>query len=143
MSRTIERLVPAIAGAALLVAGCGEPGVDTAADGEADGPSPAASETARSVDVGLTEYRIDMPRSVPAGPTVFHVSNDGTEEHNFEVENGGMEEALDENLAPGETAMLEVDLEPGTYEVYCPVDDHDERGMRLDLEVTEAPADSV
>lgn len=139
MERTIERLAPLAAAAAVVLTACGgggEPAADTAADGETAAAT-ASSQEARTVDVGLTEYTIEMPRTVRAGSTVFRVSNDGTETHNFEVESGDMEEELESDLEPGETGTLEVDLSPGTYEVYCPVDDHDERGMRLELRVTE------
>ncbi len=44
-------------------------------------------------------------------------------------------EELEENLAPGGTGTLQVDLEPGTYEIYCPVGDHADRGMRMALTV--------
>jgi uncharacterized cupredoxin-like copper-binding protein len=63
--------------------------------------------------------------------------NNGTIEHNLEVEGQGIEEAFDSNLQPGETRTLEVDLQPGTYEVYCPVADHADQGMRVELTVTE------
>jgi uncharacterized cupredoxin-like copper-binding protein len=79
---------------------------------------------------------IAMPSELPAGPTTFAITNDGTTEHNFEVEGQGIEEELPENLAPGASGMLTVDLAPGTYEVYCPVGDHAGEGMRLELTVT-------
>jgi len=34
-----------------------------------------------------------------------------------------------EDIEPGENAELEVNLEPGTYELYGPVGNHEERGM--------------
>ena len=30
---------------------------------------------------------------------------------------------------PGESTLLEVNLDPGIYKLYCPVGDHEERGM--------------
>lgn len=137
MKRTIERLRPLVAAAAVALTACGgggEPAADTA---EGETAASTTSGEARTVDVSLTEYRIEMPRTVRAGSTVFRVSNDGAEVHNFEVESGDMEEELESDLQPGETATLEVDLSPGTYEVYCPVDDHADRGMRLELRVAE------
>jgi uncharacterized cupredoxin-like copper-binding protein len=95
-----------------------------------------------TVEVSLTEYTVDMPNSIPAGPTTFSITNDGTEEHGFEIEGEGVAEALDPNLQPGDSAELEVDLAPGTYEVYCPVDGHADEGMRLELTVTEAGAEA-
>ncbi|HVS04174.1 MAG TPA: cupredoxin domain-containing protein [Thermoanaerobaculia bacterium] len=101
---------------------------DTDAQLEADGAE---------VHVGLSDYAIDMPATLPAGPTTFHVENQGTVEHGFEVEGEGIEEELASHLQPGESGELTVDLRPGTYEVYCPVEDHEERGMVTELVVEE------
>jgi plastocyanin len=100
------------------------------------------AQDSNTVQVSLTEFEIDMPDSVPAGPTTFEITNNGTVEHNFEVEGQDVEEELETNLQPGETGTLEVDLQPGTYEIYCPVDDHEGQGMSLTLTVTEAETDS-
>jgi glucose/arabinose dehydrogenase/uncharacterized cupredoxin-like copper-binding protein len=100
--------------------------------------SPVAGTTAGVVDVSLTEFSIEMPDTLPAGPTTFRITNDGTVEHNFEIEGQGIEEEFDENLQPGETRELQVDLEAGAYEVYCPVGNHRDQGMSLELAVTEA-----
>jgi predicted lipoprotein with Yx(FWY)xxD motif len=99
--------------------------------------SPVASPVgeANTVDVTLSDFAIDMPVELPAGPTVFNVSNTGDVEHNFEVEGQGIETELEQNLQPGESATLEVDLQPGTYEVYCPVGNHADMGMELELTV--------
>jgi plastocyanin len=97
----------------------------------------ATSAMEETVAVSLMEFAIDMPSELPAGPTTFEITNDGTIEHNFEVEGQGIEEELPENLAPGATGTLTVDLAPGTYEVYCPVGNHEDEGMRLELTVTE------
>ncbi len=98
--------------------------------------TPAASAMGETVAVSLTEFAIDMPSELPAGRATFEVTNDGTIEHNFEVEGQGIEEELPENLAPGASGTLTVDLAPGTYEVYCPVGNHADEGMRLELTVT-------
>ena len=103
--------------------------------------SPAASPMASpvgegaTVQVSLSDFAIDMPAELAAGPTVFTITNDGEVPHNFEIEGQGIEVELEENLQPGETGTLEVDLQPGTYEVYCPVGNHADRGMRLELTV--------
>jgi plastocyanin len=103
----------------------------------ASGVATPVSTTGEVVTVSLTEFAIDMPTEIPAGPTTFAVTNNGTVDHNFEVEGEGIEEEFEANLAPGETQTLELDLEPGTYEVYCPVGDHRDQGMETELTVTE------
>lgn len=127
MSRTTISLA-LIAVIALVLAACTAPSAT---------PAQTAAGGGESVDVSLTEYSIDMPDSIPAGHVTFNISNDGSETHAFEVEGNGMEEETEE-LAPGGSDTLEVDLEPGTYEVYCPVDDHRGMGMEVELEVTES-----
>lgn len=99
--------------------------------------TPAATPESSTVQVELTEYEIRMPNELPAGATTFEVTNVGSTEHNFEVEGQGIEREFEQNLQPGETKTLEVDLQPGTYEVYCPVGNHSEQGMRLELTVND------
>lgn len=112
----------------------------TTAPPPADAP-PASTDTAattattmplpdREIHVQLTEYRIEMPDSLGAGPTIFHVMNEGKEKHSFEIEGEGIERELDRELDPGATGTLQVDLRPGSYRVYCPVGNHaTEHGM--------------
>ena len=88
-----------------------------------------------SVEVKLTEYKIEMPASVGAGVTTFKVTNAGEETHGFEIEGSGIEKALKPRLKKGESGSLQVDLKPGTYKVYCPVLGHKRHGMSLDLTV--------
>lgn len=118
-----------------------------------------AGDEPQAVDVTLTEYEIDMPSSLVAGSFIFNVSNAGQEEHNLrfallsnldeevpseltfdeeEPSRTGEDRAdwvFDENLGPGESGTLELELGPGVYEVFCPVDDHAEQGMRLQITV--------
>jgi uncharacterized cupredoxin-like copper-binding protein len=96
----------------------------------------ACAPAAQEVEVGLTEFEIDMPASIAAGDVTFNISNMGTFPHNFEIEGEGVEEVLPEDLAPGESGTLEVTLEPGTYTIYCPVEGHRGEGMETELEVT-------
>lgn len=91
---------------------------------------------ADTVEVGLRAFTIDMPSSLEPGPTVFRVTNAGEIAHNFEVEGQGIEEVFETNLQPGDTNTLRMDLEEGTYTVYCPVGDHQAEGMELELTVS-------
>jgi uncharacterized cupredoxin-like copper-binding protein len=101
---------------------------------EAASPVP---EDAPTIEVGLTEYEIAMPTSLSAGSQAFRVTNNGTIGHNFEVEGQGIEEAFETDLSAGETRTMQLNLEPGTYEVYCPVGNHREQGMEIQLTVTQ------
>ncbi len=109
-------------------------GTGAADDEDEATPAAAAGEV---VAVELDELEVRMPSELAAGPTTFRVTNVGGAEHNFEVEGQGIEEVFKENLRPGETKEMRLDLQPGTYEVYCPVGNHEDLGMLLELTVTE------
>ncbi len=90
---------------------------------------------ARKVEVELTEHRIDMPKSVKPGKTAFVVKNAGKMKHNFEVQGEGIEQKFLLALGPQDTKVLHVNLKPGTYKVYCPMKDHEKKGMEVKLTV--------
>src|SRR5262249_14109756 len=96
---------------------------------------PAVKAADNTVNVTLSEYKINMPTSLPAGPTTFKVTNSGNKKHTFKIEGSGIEEKLKSDLKENESGMLRVDLKPGTYKVTCPVMDHTEKGMTLELTV--------
>jgi plastocyanin len=128
-----------VLGLMLSLTSCSEPGGGLGG-GDQDPREEAASpvpEDIPTTEVGLTEYQIEMPASLSAGPQTFRITNNGTTEHNFEVEGQGIEEAFETNLDPGVTQTMQLDLAPGTYEVYCPVGDHREQGMEVQLTVTQ------
>ena len=106
--------------------------------------------TVQETEFSLTPNQTTLNRP---GRYVFRAENDGSVAHALAIENGeeGNEQGAEEgegadgeegekeqstrNLNPGETADLEVDLQPGTYRLYCPVDNHEERGMRATVTV--------
>ena len=111
---------------AALFAGCGSD--DDGNDGESAG--------GESVELVATEFAFD-PADVSvdaAGETTFTLSNEGEFPYALEIEGNGIEEETAE-LGPGESASLTVELEPGEYELYCPVGDHRDRGMEGTLVV--------
>lgn len=93
----------------------------------------------RTVSATLTEWEVQLSQdTVPAGEVTFRVANAGTMEHALEVEGQGIEEET-AHIAPGQNATLTVNLQPGTYEVYCPVvseaGNHQQLGMTAQLVV--------
>ena len=89
-----------------------------------------------TVDVSLTDFAIDPPNpTVAAGTVTFAVANDGATVHNLEIEGNGVEEELEPDLQAGDSGELTVDLQPGTYEYYCPVGNHAAMGMEGELTV--------
>lgn len=115
--------------------GTAGPGTATRATATNTAGGTAAGAADRNVHVTLAEYRIEMPDTLPPGPVTFHVVNSGRQEHNFEIEGQGIEKKLDSNLQAGETGTLNVDLQRGPYKIYCPVGDHEQRGMTRQLTV--------
>ena len=130
----MRRALPlsALLAAALLAGGCGS-------DDESGGGTTAAGE--QTVELTASEYAFDPSDvSLDAGGSVtFRVTNDGDETHALEVEGNGVEEETEE-IAPGETGQVTVDLQAGEYEFYCPVDGHKDKGMEGSLVVGGAGA---
>ena len=121
---------------ALLVAGC-----SNALDAGNES-SPGGRQPGNKVDVALADFTIGMPASVDEGAVTFSVTNEGAREHGFKIAGAGLEEELDQNLQPGETRELSVALKFGTYDVWCPVGDHRDRGMLTTLQVLPSGEDS-
>ena len=92
-------------------------------------PASAPTPALPTQEVHLIEYQIHMPESVPAGRIAFNVENGGKEDHGFEIEGNGVHQQT-VVLKRGDTTALEVNLPPGTYDVYCPVDGHRGKGMK-------------
>lgn len=87
------------------------------------------------VEVALTDFAVEPPTlALEPGSYTFRVVNEGGAVHALEVE-GPTGEIETEELEPGGTADLAVDLEDGEYELYCPVGDHRDRGMEETLTV--------
>lgn len=89
----------------------------------------------QKVPVKIDEMAIGMPESLKAGEFEFLVTNAGKHDHNFEIEGAGLDKKFWLNLKPGETKSLEVKLKPGEYRVFCPLKDHDHKGMTRTLRV--------
>lgn len=89
------------------------------------------------VEVQLVEYEIRMPTTLPAGPTTFRVTNNGSVDHNFRIEGEGIVDGFANDFPPGQTQILEVDLPSGQYQVYSPIGNFADQGMRLTVTVNE------
>jgi len=89
----------------------------------------------QTVDVQLTEYAIRMPESLTAGHYTLNIVNAGKIDHGFVIEGAGVHAALAEPLKRGNTGTIGVQLMPGTYQIYCNVDEHKGKGMSFSLVV--------
>lgn len=110
-----------------------EPTIET--ETEAAPTTTEAAATPQAVTVSGTEFAFALtPSDVNPGVVVFTLENDGQIAHDLAVEGRGVEEKTPV-IDPGETAELEVELEPGDYELYCTVPGHRDAGMEVDLPV--------
>jgi uncharacterized cupredoxin-like copper-binding protein len=138
--RTACLLVAVVASAA--TAGCGER--RPAGGRVTTTPTPLTAATApagkavASVDVSLSEYRLDPdnPRVARAGVVAFVATDDGELRHALRVD-GPTGEISTPALRPGEQATIAVRLPAGTYKWYCPLADHERRGMSGRIRVAE------
>jgi plastocyanin len=91
--------------------------------------------------VVMTEFAFDPATlTVPAGRDTFVLDNTGQFPHTMRIEGNGVSVDVAPPIDGGETATASVTLAPGTYNVWCPVDGHRERGMVGTLTVAGAAA---
>jgi uncharacterized cupredoxin-like copper-binding protein len=129
--------VPIAVVAVLALSGCGEKReTTTGAGSSAAGSSAAAS-------VSETEFKLDPAAATvdQAGQVTVQVKNDGSTEHALEIEAPGGE-VKTPTLAPGKSATLKLDLKAGSYQMYCPIDGHKDKGMKGELVVAGGGTDS-
>lgn len=127
-------------GVLLLLTSCGGGSESGEAAGEAPSPAPAESpEAARTIAANETEFAIALSESPSEpGTYTFVAENQGNIEHALTIQGAGVEGASTSLLAPGGAEQLTVDLQAGTYELYCPVAGHREQGMAVTIQVGEA-----
>jgi uncharacterized cupredoxin-like copper-binding protein len=92
----------------------------------------STAQGAETVKVNRKDGDLGIKDITVKGEARFEIENAGTTEHAFELEGeiGGKKfEVASPVLAPGGKATLIVGLPAGTYEAYCPVNDHREKGM--------------
>jgi uncharacterized cupredoxin-like copper-binding protein len=120
-----------------LLVGCGREGSGGGGYG-GNAPSGAKDSVLKTIRIEETEFRLE-PAEITLdkpGTYVFEAVNSGDSVHALEVEGEGIEEKTEE-IQPGQSAELKVELAAGTYELYCPVGGHKEEGMEGTLTVKE------
>jgi uncharacterized cupredoxin-like copper-binding protein len=150
MGKRFGSSVALLAATALIAAGCG--GDDDNSSDNSSNSSGAQGNTTdntqssgtgggggASSTVKLTAdpggaLKFDTTKlSAKAGKVTVVMDNPSSTPHAVEVEGNGVEEET-KTLTQG-TAKVTVDLKPGKYEFYCPVDGHKEAGMEGTLTV--------
>jgi uncharacterized cupredoxin-like copper-binding protein len=120
-------------------------------------PALAACGGSGAVNADIKSYEIDLAKSsISSGQSTFHVSNVTTDNtvHEFVIVKTDLDSAdlpvdadgnvdedqIDvvdevEDLEPGNTEDLTVNLEPGHYVIMCNVEGHYKQGMHTNLTV--------
>jgi plastocyanin len=100
--------------------------------------SPSESEAgAQEVTIAAVDFDYELPTTeFQAGELTIELVNEGQASHNIVVERDGEDVAGTDVIDPGETATLEVTLEPGEYIFYCGVGNHRAMGMEVMVTVT-------
>ncbi|MEA2192295.1 MAG: hypothetical protein QOI73_2416, partial [Solirubrobacteraceae bacterium] len=120
-----------LAVAALALCACGEQRESArTTPAPVDDPKPAIGSAVDTVEVSLTDFRLQPanPRIARSGTIAFAATNDGQGRHALRVD-GPTGEVSSVALRPGERTTIAVRLPRGTYKWYCPIGDHERRGM--------------
>ncbi|KUL46980.1 cupredoxin domain-containing protein [Streptomyces regalis] len=129
----------AAGGLTALLAACGGGG-----NGSSSNDDSTSNSTGKGTQVTaeLSDFRIKLStEKFQPGQYTFTAKNTGSHDHALEIEGPGGEDRS-KTLEPGQSTTLTVTLKSGSYEVYCPVDGHKDRGMETDITVGGAPAPS-
>jgi uncharacterized cupredoxin-like copper-binding protein len=141
-------LVVGVAAAALVVAGCGgskKSSNSSAATTPAPASTTPASGGSSSGGGGATlslsadasgQLKFDKSSlSAKSGSVTIKMDNPSSLPHAIAVEGNGVDKD-GETVQKGGTSSITVDLKPGTYTFYCPVDGHRAAGMKGTLTVS-------
>ena len=134
--------------AIMLIVGCTP--AETVEEGGVAGEAPGEGEVIQEepvvekesgpvqmVSVTLYEWGIKMDKEVVnAGKIKFIMSNNGPKfPHAFKIENAEKSVVHMRSVNLDEVETLEIELEPGTYSIYCPLSAHRAKGMDIKLVV--------
>ena len=112
--------------------------------GSASSPSTTGGSSGgviKTVAIKESEFKLS-PSSVTLskpGTYAFKAENNGSVQHSLTIEGKGVkgdEVELEQALSPGQSGVLRVTFQKsGTYEMYCPVDGHEQEGMKGEVVV--------
>jgi hypothetical protein len=168
MHRNTPYVTITVAAAALILAACAKTetqSADTAASAATATPAPAPAATPNMVSFTAKEFSFEGPDSIPAGLTMFHLTDAGEQLHHLQlikleqgktfadyqaaskvagpppawaIPYGGVNPPV-----PGATTTASQVMEPGNYAVVCFIEGPDHvphiaKGMARPLKVTES-----
>ena len=126
--RIVAIAAASLAVGALALAACG---------GGGEQKSAAIGTPLETFQIAETDFKLTPSTfTVDKGGTYsFKAVNNGAVTHSLEVEGNGVEAKLPNDLAAGDSGSVTVELEAGTYTMYCPVDGHKDLGMKGEITV--------
>ncbi len=75
-------------------------------------------------------------KTFKAGAYTFTVHNAGKYPHNLTIQGPGADKAASPTTPGGGTGTVSVTLTKGSYELWCSVDSHKDKGMDMTITVT-------
>jgi uncharacterized cupredoxin-like copper-binding protein len=115
---------------ALVTAICA--GTSTAVASSPAPAGPVATDGgSRLVVVKMVDFRLLQPSFLPPGRYTFRAVNLGRAPHALQINGAGVFNARTPVVQSGQAADLNVTLEHGIYDFWCPVANHRQMGMQL------------
>lgn len=143
----VSTLAAAALGAAVLLSACGG-AAGSYAGGTSASPATAPSAgapgaastatattgstpaTAKTVTASEKEFSIALSSSsLSPGTYTFRATNNGSITHALTISGPGVADKTTGDISPGSSASVTVTLQPGSYDVFCPVGNHKMLGM--------------
>jgi uncharacterized cupredoxin-like copper-binding protein len=139
---TFAALLLALVAVVLTSCGGGSYGGSSGGGGGGSGSSHGKTGgVIKTVAIKETEFKLS-PSSVTLskpGTYAFKAQDKGSTQHSLTIEGKGVkgdEVELEQALSPGQSGVLRVTFQKsGTYEMYCPVDGHEQEGMKGEVVV--------
>jgi uncharacterized cupredoxin-like copper-binding protein len=134
--------------AALTLTGCGSsgsssssptpatPSATSSATSSATAPASSSASASTAVTATETDFAIALSQSTfHPGAYTFTVVNQGQAPHNLAIQGPGIPQVVSQTVQNGATTKLTVQLQGGSYELWCAVDAHKDKGMDLTIAV--------
>jgi uncharacterized cupredoxin-like copper-binding protein len=138
-SHTAGARVLTVAVAALLLGACSSTSGTAApsATSTIETAPPSATTSGTSVDVTEKEFTITLSQTkFKPGTYTFTIKNAGSFGHNLTIEGPGVDKKGSPTIAGGSSGSLTVALQPGSYELWCAMPGHKDRGMDMRIKVS-------
>ena len=137
LTRRTAALFTIAAAVAVPIAGCGSSKNDSSSTtatqaASTSGGGATSGGSGSTVNLTATEYKFTpSDGTVKSGKVTFNEMNMGHTTHSLEIEDvtPGHDQKLEGSVTPGQNGTLAVNLKPGKYTFYCPIDNHRQMGM--------------